>query len=243
MSEKQIRMKTKIFLSFLLSVIISFGVLTAQKNNLTISGYVREADSSAIRGAMIMIDRILSSVTTDNKGFYKIKVRPDAGMITVITNNNRAKSDLIKGRASIDFMFGNSDEPQSLMSPAETENDMVNIGITSVDSKSISTSISTLDVSGDENSAYQDIYDMIGGKVPGVDVSGKRVRIRGVNSLVSNNDPLFVVNGLPINSIDHILPQDVESINVLKGPAATIYGSRGVNGVIVINLKKEVRRR
>lgn len=231
-------MKTKIFLSFLLSVIISFGVLTAQKNNLTISGYIREADSSAIRGAMIMIDRILSSVTTDNKGFYKIKVKPDAGMITVITNNNRAKSDFINGRASIDFMFGNSDEPQSLMSPAETENDMVNIGITSVDSKSISTSISTLDVSGDENSAYQDIFDMIGGKVSGVDVSGKKVRIRGVNSLVSNNDPLFVVNGLPLNSIDHILPQDVESINVLKGAAATIYGSRGVNGVIVINLKK-----
>ncbi len=240
MSEIQIPMKTKLFLSFFLSVIISFGVLTAQKNSLTISGYVREADSTAIRGAMIMIDRILSNVTTNNKGYYKIKVKPDAGMITVITNNNRAKSDRINGRASIDFMFGNSDESQSLISPAEAENDMVNIGITNVDSKSISTSITTLDVSGDKNLAYQDIYDMIGGKVSGVDVSGKKVRIRGVNSLVSNNDPLFVVNGLPLNSIDHILPQEVESISVLKGAAAAIYGSSGVNGVIVINLKKEV---
>ena len=84
---------------------------------------------------------------------------------------------------------------------------------------------------------------MIAGRIPGVDVAGKKVRIRGVNSMVSNNDPLFVVNSIPLNSIDHILPQDVESISVLKGPSATIYGSRGVNGVIVIKLKSEVSQK
>jgi len=81
---------------------------------------------------------------------------------------------------------------------------------------------------------------MIAGKVPGVDVSGKKIRIRGINSMVSSNDPLFVVNGLPMSSIDHIPPQVVESISVLKGPSATIYGSRGINGVIVITLKNDV---
>lgn len=233
-------MKIEVFLSFLLSAVLSVNTITAQKKNITITGYVREADSSAIKGAMIMIDKILSSVTTDEKGFYRIKVKSDAAMITVITENNRAKSDLINGRTSIDFMFGNSSDVQGFINVENPDNEAVDIGITSVNSKSLSSTINTLDVSGDENSTYQDIYDMITGRVPGVDVAGKKVRIRGVNSMVSNNDPLFVVNGIPLNSIDHILPQDVESISVLKGPSATIYGSRGVNGVIVIKLKSEV---
>jgi TonB-dependent SusC/RagA subfamily outer membrane receptor len=224
-------------------VLVSVNVVTAQNKNLTITGYVREADSSAIKGAMIMIDRILSSITTDEKGFYKIKVKSDAGMITVITENNRAKSDLINGRTSIDFILGNSGEVQGFINAENPEDEIVDIGITNVNSKSLSSTINTLDVSGDENSAYQDIYDMIAGRIPGVDVAGKKVRIRGVNSMVSNNDPLFVVNSIPLNSIDHILPQDVESISVLKGPSATIYGSRGVNGVIVIKLKSEVSQK
>jgi len=236
-------MKTQILLSLFLSVLVSVNVVTAQNKNLTITGYVREADSSAIKGAMIMIDRILSSVTTDEKGFYKIKVKSDAGMITVITENNRAKSDLINGRTSIDFILGNSGEVQGFINAENPEDEIVDIGITNVNSKSLSSTINTLDVSGDENSAYQDIYDMIAGRIPGVDVAGKKVRIRGVNSMVSNNDPLFVVNSIPLNSIDHILPQDVESISVLKGPSATIYGSRGVNGVIVIKLKSEVSQK
>lgn len=233
-------MKTRVFLSFLLSAVLSVNALTAQKKNLTITGYVREADSSAIKGAMIMIDKILSSVTTDEKGFYRIKVKSDAVMITVITGNNRAKSDLINGRTSIDFLLGNSSDGQGIINIENPANETVDIGITNVNSRSLSSTINTLDVSGDENSTYQDIYDMIAGRVPGVDVAGKKVRIRGVNSIVSNNDPLFVVNGIPLNSIDHILPQDVESISILKGPSATIYGSRGVNGVIVIKLKSEV---
>jgi len=233
-------MKTRVFLSFLLSAVLSVNALTAQKKNLTITGYVREADSSAIKGAMIMIEKILSSVTTDEKGFYRIKVKSDAVMITVITGNNRAKSDLINGRTSIDFILGNSSDGQGIINIENPANETVDIGITNVNSRSLSSTINTLDVSGDENSTYQDIYDMIAGRVPGVDVAGKKVRIRGVNSIVSNNDPLFVVNGIPLNSIDHILPQDVESISILKGPSATIYGSRGVNGVIVIKLKSEV---
>jgi len=233
-------MKTRVFLSFLLSAVLSVNALTAQKKNLTITGYVREADSSAIKGAMIMIDKILSSVTTDEKGFYRIKVKSDAVMITVITGNNRAKSDLINGRTSIDFILGNSSDGQGIINIENPANETVDIGITNVNSRSLSSTINTLDVSGDENSTYQDIYDMIAGRVPGVDVAGKKVRIRGVNSIVSNNDPLFVVNGIPLNSIDHILPQDVESISILKGTSATIYVSRGVNGVIVIKLKSEV---
>ena len=84
---------------------------------------------------------------------------------------------------------------------------------------------------------YQDIYDMIRGRVPGVEVSGKSIRIRGSNSLNVSTEPLFVLDGVIVSTIDQISPDNVKSIEVLKGPDATVYGTRGSNGVIIIKTK------
>ena len=81
---------------------------------------------------------------------------------------------------------------------------------------------------------YQDIYDMIRGRVPGVDVSGKSIKIRGSNSLNVSTEPLFVVDGVITDDIDGISPETVSKIEVLKGPDASVYGARGSNGVIII---------
>lgn len=85
---------------------------------------------------------------------------------------------------------------------------------------------------------YQDIYDMIRGRVAGVEVSGRSIRIRGTNSLNVSTEPLFVVDGVIVREIDDIAPETVRSIEVLKGPDASAYGVRGSNGVIVITRKK-----
>jgi TonB-dependent SusC/RagA subfamily outer membrane receptor len=82
--------------------------------------------------------------------------------------------------------------------------------------------------------SYQSIYDMIRGRFPGVEVSGKSIKIAGSSSLNVSTEPLFVVDGVIVNSIDDIPPLTVKSIEVLKGPDATVYGIRGSNGVIVI---------
>jgi TonB-dependent SusC/RagA subfamily outer membrane receptor len=84
---------------------------------------------------------------------------------------------------------------------------------------------------------YQDIYDMIRGRVAGVEVSGKSIKIRGTNSLNISTEPLFVVDGVITREIDDIAPETVKSIEVLKGPDASVYGARGSNGVIVITRK------
>jgi len=85
---------------------------------------------------------------------------------------------------------------------------------------------------------YQDIYDMIRGRVAGVEVSGRSIKIRGTNSLNVSTEPLFVVDGVIVREIDDIAPETVKSIEVLKGPDASVYGTRGSNGVIVITRKK-----
>jgi TonB-dependent SusC/RagA subfamily outer membrane receptor len=84
---------------------------------------------------------------------------------------------------------------------------------------------------------YASIYDMIKGEVAGVQVSGSKVRIRGATSIQGSTDPLLVVNGMVVTDIDDIPPEIVKSIDVLKGPSASLYGSRGANGVIVIKTK------
>lgn len=92
-------------------------------------------------------------------------------------------------------------------------------------------------VDAPENNTYRNIYEMIQGKCTGVQVMGEKIIIRGVSTLNSSTDPLFVVDGQPVASISHINPNDVKSISVLKDSAAAIYGNRGANGVIVITLK------
>ena len=78
---------------------------------------------------------------------------------------------------------------------------------------------------------------MIRGEVPGVQVVGTQILIRGMSSINSSNDPLLVVDGMPVSSIDNISPRQVKSISVLKGSDAAIYGTRAAGGVILIDLK------
>jgi len=84
---------------------------------------------------------------------------------------------------------------------------------------------------------YQDIYDMIRGRIAGVEVSGRSIKVRGTNSLNVSTEPLFVVDGVIVREIDDIAPETVKSIEVLKGPDASAYGIKGSNGVIVITRK------
>ncbi len=86
------------------------------------------------------------------------------------------------------------------------------------------------------------IAELLQGRVAGVQVINGRIRIRGVNSIQGSNEPLIVLDGIPLAvdpSASHINLHDIQSINVLKDAASTaIYGSRGANGVIEIKTKK-----
>ena len=99
-------------------------------------------------------------------------------------------------------------------------------------------------VKNKDNEVYNDIYDYFLAKVPGVRVEktgnrGALIYIRGINSINSDNQPMYVVDGVAVDDISNINPYEVKSVDVLKDGSAAIYGVRGANGVIIINLKKE----
>jgi TonB-dependent SusC/RagA subfamily outer membrane receptor len=112
----------------------------------------------------------------------------------------------------------------------------VDIGYGSVRRKDLTTPVNKLNIKNSRYANYSNIYDMLKGTVPGLQVSGTRITIQGTSSFNLSTEPLFIVDGMQTNSIGDISPSQVESVEVLKGSSASIYGSRGANGVILIKL-------
>lgn len=88
-----------------------------------------------------------------------------------------------------------------------------------------------------EGKGYSNIYDYLRAKVPGLQVSGETVTIRGISSINSQGTPLLLVDGVEMQDISSIRPDDVDSVEVIKDSAAAIYGFRGSMGVIKITTK------
>jgi len=224
-------MKIKIIISALLIICCS-STLIGQKK-ITISGTVVDSKQLPVEGAAIFIDKVKTSSLTDQKGYYKVKVSPSAREILVLSLFYGASEQVIDGRATIDFILaGKSVKNEGTSKPGDDED--VNIGYGSSKKKDVTNQVGVIDAQDPEFASYQNIYDMIRGRLPGVQVSGNSIKINGSSSLNISTEPVFVVDGVIVNSIDDISPQTVKSIEVLKGPAASVYGMRGANGVIVI---------
>ena len=127
----------------------------------------------------------------------------------------------------------------AVQSTQTEQEDPVNVGMgRTVDKKNLTTSVSTIEVDT-ETQYYRTIYDMIEGKCPGVEVEGRKIRIRGAGSRNGKGgDPLILVNDVRMSDVSSVSPYDVKTITVLKDAAScAIYGVQGANGVILIELK------
>jgi TonB-dependent SusC/RagA subfamily outer membrane receptor len=224
-------MRSRIF--FLLLVLFLAPVsLCGQKSGkkITLSGRVTDANNQAVSGAVIFIDKVKTDVITDDQGRYRIRVRPGASEILVFTLFSGMSSQEIDGRTTIDFVLTGETEDaagdvpgrKAVAAPGDADAGDKEEGRLVFDPRDA------------RHSSYQTIYDMIRGRFPGVEVSGNNIRIMGSSSFHVSTEPLYVVDGVIVKSIDNISPQSVKSIEVLKGPDATVYGTRGSNGVIVI---------
>jgi TonB-dependent SusC/RagA subfamily outer membrane receptor len=228
-------MKMKNILVLVLAL-VAITPVTAQKpaKKITISGTVLDSDRRPIQGAYILIDNKKTESVTDLKGFYKVRVKPDAAVISIFTFTSGVREEAISGRTTINFSF-----PSKVPSQLNTVNgkeEAVDIGYGTIKRADMSTSVGKIDGQSTKYASYQNIYEMIRGEFPGVQVSGKSITIQGPSSINLSSEPLYVVDGMVVTTIDDIRPQHVKNIQILKGPSASIYGSRGATGVILINL-------
>jgi TonB-linked SusC/RagA family outer membrane protein len=248
-------MKNKVLIT-LTSLLMSAGAVLAQE--LNISGTVTDANSDPVVGATVVVKGTSVGTTTDVNGAYDIVASGDA-TLTFSFVGLGSKEEAVNGRGRVDVQLAGSDK-------AIDEVVVTAMGIKRSE-KSLSYSVSQVGKEEIVKARETNLVNALAGKVAGVNIlqssgtvgGSSKIQIRGASSLSGGNDPIFVVDGLPIsnqsydptragsqggavdvgNRAGDLNPDDVESISVLKGAAATaLYGARAKNGAIVITTKK-----
>ncbi len=234
-------MKTKTFLLILISV-LCFSSLSAQKKNakITIFGEVVDSRQYPVSNAIIMIDGKNTNSMTDAQGKFKIKVRQDANIIGVVSFVNGMIEEQINGRTVINFKYGGDSAVPELVSPKELRQgeEAVTNGYDYKKAKDLTTPVNKIDGNDSKYRTYTSVYEMIARENSGVRVNGSSIVIQGSKDLFGDVPALLIVDGVPVSDFNGISPTTVESISVLKGSSAAIYGTRGYGGAVVITTKK-----
>jgi TonB-dependent SusC/RagA subfamily outer membrane receptor len=224
----------------LLFTIVASGEVNGQKHvkKVFVIGTVVDADKKPVSGAVILADGKQTNSVTNNKGCFRIKIKPDTKKIMACHQAIGAGEIVFEGQSDITITVDKKTPIPMNVRFENPDEDQVNIGYGTASKKDLANSASTIDTRKSRYSSYTDIYEMIKGEFPGVQVTGHSILIRGISSINSGTEPLFVVDGMVVNSIEQISPREVKSVSVLKGSDSAIYGSRGANGVILIELIK-----
>jgi len=233
-------MRTRIFLSVLVSVLFLCSV-TAQKssNKIMITGTVLDANERPVVNAMIMIDGTKTSSITDSKGNYKIKIKKSAQKIGIISFGSGLIEEAIDGRAEINFKFSSSSRTQPPVQTVSQGDEVVNTGYDYVKKKDMTTPGNRIDGTDRKYASYSSVSEMITRENSGIKYTGSGYIIQDSKDFFGSIPALLVADGVYVDNFDGISPSSVESITVLKGSSASIYGARGYGGAIVLKTKIE----
>jgi TonB-dependent SusC/RagA subfamily outer membrane receptor len=226
----------------LFMVMIPISLQAQKQSKITVTGNVLDVSHNPISSAIVMIDGHKTSAVTDSLGAYSIMVKPDAERIGIFTFGSGIMEEDIAGRTRIDFNFDspyinfNGLEGRQMDNTRITGTEQVNTGYNKVARRDLTTSVSRVEGSNARRT-YSSINDMLQ-ELPGVQVGTGGVIIQDSRNLYGSVPALVVLDGVPVFELPDIPPATVESIEVLKGTAAAIYGSRGYGGAVLITTKK-----
>lgn len=249
-----------LFANAKVTCLLLFGIFWATTSfaQRTISGVITDAENGEpLIGVTIQVKGQSTGTITDYLGNYELEVADDAAALVFSFVGYQSVEEPINGRTAIDMALGTS----AVGLDAVT---ITALGIKR-ETKALGYAVQELDGSEVQQVKDPNLVNNLAGKVAGVQInnggsgvgSSSRIVIRGESSLSGNNQPLFVVNGIPVNNdiggngraegnletdygngAAEINPDDIETISVLKGANATaLYGSRAANGVILITTK------
>lgn len=230
-------------------LLFSFGEMCAQTT--TVTGHVTSG-GLPLPGVNIVVKGTNQGTTTDAEGNYTINVSPSATLVFTFIGYSTAEMP-VNNQTVINV---------AMTEDLQTLSEVVVVGYGEQSKRTLSTSVSSIEGDAIARQPVSNFEQTMQGQIPGVQVtsptgapgSAINVRIRGNNSYSLGNEPLYVIDGIPLvprydediavgnqrsNPLASINPNDIESIDVLKdGAAAAIYGSRAANGVVVITTKR-----
>ncbi|MEO6453610.1 MAG: TonB-dependent receptor [Ginsengibacter sp.] len=241
------REKIQLFSKHLSIVSILLLLAFAGSAQSTITGQITDAkDGSGLAGVTITQKGAKNSVQTDANGNYSINM-PASGTLVITSASYGRREVALRSLTSFNF---------TLEATNQQLNEVVVIGYGTSRKKDLTGSVATVTAKDFNKGTITTPEQLIQGKVAGVQItsnggapgSGSTIRIRGGASLNASNNPLIVIDGVPVdnngisgaaNALALINPNDIESFSILKDASATaIYGSRASNGVIIIVSKK-----
>jgi TonB-linked SusC/RagA family outer membrane protein len=217
------------FLNFLLSN-------TVNAQSTTIEGKITDATGLSLPGVNIQEKGTKNGTSTDFEGSFKINVSNNKAVLIISYLGFQTQEVSVAGKSKINV---------SLAEQSNSLNEVVVVGYGSVKKTDLTGSVSTISAATITERNTTSALEAIQGSTPGVQISsssgrsgdGFKVVIRGNNSLVGSS-PLYVVDGVPVDNIDFLNPQDISRMDVLKdASSAAIYGSRGASGVIIVTTK------
>lgn len=205
-----------------------------------VSGKVVDKEGQPIIGAMVIEKGTQNGASTDIDGNYSLKVKGAPTLEVSLIGYNTVTSALTENQTKADFI---------LEEEAIKLDDVVVIGYGVQNKRDVTTSVSSIKAEDFANTPTTDFRESMAAKMPGVQVlnlggqpdGNVTVRVRGIQSATSGNDPLYVIDGIPCDSraFANLDGNDIESLEVLKdASAAAIYGSRGSCGVIIVTTKR-----
>src|SRR5450759_247952 len=230
----------------LVVMIFLLGSLAGFAQN-TITGRVTDSDGSGIPSVTVSVKGTRTATQTNSDGSYSITAPNNANTLVFSSIGFASQEIAINSRASLNLVLSSTNAQL---------NEVVVIGYGTVRKKDLTGSVATVTAKDFNQGAITTPEQLISGKVAGVSItpndgapgSGSTIRIRGGSSLNASNDPLIVIDGMPLsnanisgvaNPLSMINPNDIASFSILKDASATaIYGSRASNGVIIITTKK-----
>ncbi|MDY6022823.1 MAG: SusC/RagA family TonB-linked outer membrane protein, partial [Sodaliphilus sp.] len=231
-------------LTLLMGLMISISAFA----QITVNGNVKDATGEPVIGASVRVVGTTIGTTTDFDGNFTLSNVKQGAKLQVSYVGSQTQE--VAAAPNVQVVL--QDNSQVL-------NEVVVIGYGVAKKKDLTGSVAALKPDTKNKGVVVSAQDMLAGKIAGVAVTSEggtpggsaTIRIRGGSSLNASNDPLIVVDGVPLdhngikgfpNGLGMINPQDIESFNVLKDASAcAIYGSRGSNGVIIITTKKGKR--
>ena len=236
MGTKLIRVLAAAGLGLLLSL-SAYGTALAQAQETQVSGTVSGAAGEKLAGVTVQVRGTDNRTTTDANGRYSLTA-PSDGVLLFNLIGYKGVARTIAARETIDVTL---DAAVAVLDP------VIVTGYTAQKRTDITGAVASVPMEGVAQQTSTSVLQRLDGRVPGVQVensgspgSRSTVRIRGVSSF-QNNDPLYIVDGTPVQDtyLNWLNPDEISSIQVLKdASAASIYGSRASNGVVIVETKK-----
>ena len=225
----------RMFFSALLAV-LSIGIAHAQGKS--VSGTVLDGTGMSVIGASVMVKGTGNGTITDMDGKFVLSNVPEDATLEISFVGYKSQHLSVKGKTTFNV---------TLEEDTEMLDEVVVVGYGTVKKANVVGSIAKVNAEAIEDRPVTRVEQALQGQMAGVSVrstsgapgSDITINVRGAASINGESTPLYVVDGVPIDNLSGINPNDIESIDVLKDAAsASIYGSRGSNGVVLITTKK-----